>query len=300
MAQSDLLRFLSLAAIWGSSYMFMRIAAPGFGPVPMVMLRVAGAALFFLPWLLRAPIRPLLRANAAALFLLAALNSAIPFSLLGFSMLRLQAGFAAILGATVPLFAVAIDALWWRHRLEPRRLLGLALGFGGVVVLAWNHFDFGAGGSGWAVMAALGASACYAAGAHFGKHHFAGKPAMLPAAGSMLAAALMMAPFGAWSWPARAPPVADWLAVAVLAIVCTGCAYLLYYHLIRRVSATALTAVTFVIPGFGVLWGALFLHERITANIVFGMAVTLLGTAFTTGFIGGRRAGAGAGAAGRT
>jgi len=289
MTQTDLLRFLSIAAIWGSSYMFMRIAVPGFGPLPMVMLRLAGAALFFLPWLLRAPVRPQLRANAAALFLLAAMNSAIPFSLLGFSMLRLQAGFAAILGATVPLFAVAIDALWWRHRLERARLLGLALGFSGVVVLAWNHFDFRAGGSGWAVLAALGASACYAAGAHFGKHHFAGKPAMLPAAGSMLASALMIAPFGAWLWPAQSPPLADWLAVTVLAIVCTACAYLLYYNLILHVGATALTAVTFVIPGFGLLWGALFLHERITVNIVCGMAVTLLGTAFTTGFIGGRR-----------
>jgi drug/metabolite transporter (DMT)-like permease len=285
MAPPDLLRFLLLAAIWGSSYMFMRIAVPAFGALPMVLLRLAGAALFFLPWLLRAPVRPLLRTNAAALFLLAALNSALPFSLLGFAMLRLQAGFAAILGATVPMFAVAIDALWWRHRLERQRLLGLMLGFGGVVVLSWDHFDFSAGGSGWAVLAALGASACYASGAHFGKHHFVGKPAMLPAAGSMLASTLMIAPLGSWLWPAQPPPLADWLAVAVLAVVCTACAYLLYYHLILRVSATALTAVTFVIPGFGVLWGALFLHERITLNIIFGMLVTLLGTAFTSGLV---------------
>lgn len=291
MAQADLLRFLLLAAIWGSSYMFMRIAAPGFGPLPMVMLRLAGAALLFLPWLLRQPIRPLLRRNVPALFLLGAMNSAVPFSLLAFSMLRLQAGFCAILGATVPMFAVAIDALWWRHPLSMARMLGLLLGFSGVTVLAWNHFDFSAGGTGWAVLATLGASACYGSGAHFGKHYFAGLPAMLPAAGSLLAAALMVAPAGIWLWPAQTPPPIDWLAVGVLAIVCTACAYLLYYRLIAGISATALTGVTFVIPVFGVLWGALFLREAITPRIVVGMAVTLLGTAFTTGLVGARRAG---------
>ena len=209
MAQVELIRFLMLAAIWGSSYMFMRIAAPGFGPLPLVMLRLAGAALFFLPWLLRAPVRPLLRRNVPALFLLAALNSAIPFSLLAFSVLRLQAGFCAILGATVPMFAVAIDALWWRHALQPARLAGLALGFGGVTILAWDHLDFSAGGTGWSVLATLGASACYGCAAHYGKHRFANQPVMLPAAGSMLAAALLLLPLGLWEWPAQTPPLLD-------------------------------------------------------------------------------------------
>ena len=209
MAQVDLLRFLLLAAIWGSSYMFMRIAAPGFGPLPLVML-------------------------------------------------RLQAGFCAILGATVPMFAVAIDALWWRHALQAGRLFGLALGFAGVTVLAWDHFDFSAGGTGWAVLATLGASACYGCAAHYGKHRFAGQPVMLPAAGSMLAAAILLLPAGLATWPAQAVPPLDWFAVAVLAVVCTACAYLLYYKLIARISATALTGVTFVIPVFGVLWGALY------------------------------------------
>jgi len=285
-AQIDLLRFLSLAAIWGSSYMFMRIAAPAFGPLPLVALRLAGATLFFLPWLLRPPVRSLLRTHLGALFLLGAMNSAIPFSLLAFSTLRLQAGYTAVLGATVPLFAVAIDGLWWRQRLSRQRLLVLALGFGGVVILALDHLDFGSGGSGWAVMATLGASACYGCAAHFGKRRFAGQPVMLPAAGSMLASTVLVAPLGAWLWPASTPVPIDWLAVAALAVVCTACAYLLYYRLITRIGATALTGVAFVIPVFGVLWGALFLHEQVTVHIVTGMLVTLAGTAFTTGLVG--------------
>lgn len=269
--------------------MFSRIAAPGFGPLSLVMLRLVGAAILFLPWTLSPSIRPLLRRHAAGLFVLGALNSALPFSLLTFALLRLQAGFAAILGATVPLFAIAIDALWWRHPLSKQRLFGLGLGFGGVVLLTWDHFDFGAGGSGWAVLATLGAAACYGCGAHFSKHYFAGKPAMLPAAGSILAAAIMLVPGGLWFWPAQIPPPIDWLAAAALAFVCTALAYLLYYRLIVSISATGLTGVTFVIPVFGVLWGAIFLHEQITARIVAGMLVTLAGTAFTIGLIGARR-----------
>jgi len=288
-APVDLLRFLSLAAIWGSSYMFMRIAAPGFGPLALVTLRLAGATLFFLPWLLRPPVRPLLRRHLGALFLLGTLNSAIPFSLLAFSTLRLQAGYTAILGATVPLFAVAIDGLWWRQPLSRQRLIGLVLGFGGVVILAFDHLDFGRGGSGWAVMATLGASACYGCAAHFGKRRFAGQPVMLPAAGSMLTSTIVVAPLGAWLWPASAPPPVDWLAVAMLAVVCTACAYLLYYRLISRIGATALTGVAFVIPVFGVLWGAVFLHEQVTVHIVTGMLATLAGTAFTTGVARGAR-----------
>ena len=289
MAQIDLLRFVSLAAIWGSSYMFMRIAVPGFGPLPLVLLRLSGATLFFLPWLLRAPVRSLLRRNLGGLMALGAMNSAIPFSLLAFSTLRLQAGYTAILGATVPLFAVAIDALWWRQPLSRHRLIGLALGFGGVIILAWHHLDFGKGGSGWAVLSTLAAAACYACAAHFGKRHFAGQPVMLPAAGSMLASTVMVIPLGFWLWPTMLPPAADWLAVGALAVLCTACAYLLYYQLILRISATALTGVAFVIPVFGVLWGSLFLSEQITARIVIGMLLTLAGTAFTTGLLGGQR-----------
>lgn len=287
MAQIDLLRFVSLAAIWGSSYMFMRIAVPGFGPLPLVLLRLSGASLFFLPWLLRAPVRTLLRRNLGGLMVLGAMNSAIPFSLLAFSTLRLQAGYTAVLGATVPLFAVAIDALWWRQPLNRHRLIGLALGFGGVIILAWHHLDFGKGGSGWAVLSTLAAAACYACAAHFGKRHFAGQPVMLPAAGSMLASTVMVIPLGYWLWPTMVPPAADWLAVGALAVLCTACAYLLYYQLILRISATALTGVAFVIPVFGVLWGAVFLHEQVTGHIVTGMLMTLVGTAFTIGFVGG-------------
>ncbi len=286
MALSDLLRLLLLAAIWGGSYLIMRMAAPAFGPVPLVMLRLTGAALFFMPWLLQARNRPLLRAYARQLLSLGLMNSALPFCLLAFASLRLEAGFTSVLGATVPLFATAVDALWWRHALKRERILGIVLGFCGVLVLAFGHVGFHSMGSAVAFGAALLAALFYGVAAHYGKHHFAGQPVMLPAAGSMLASALLIWPLGLWLWPAQQPPPRDWLAAIVLAVVCTASAYVLYYRLIARIGATGATTVTFIVPVFGVLWGMLFLHERITAVIVTGMLIILLGVAFTSGYLG--------------
>jgi drug/metabolite transporter (DMT)-like permease len=291
-ALSDLLRLLLLAAIWGGSYLIMRVAAPAFGPLPLVMLRLTGAALFFMPWLLQARNRPLLRAHAGRLAVLGLLNSALPFSLLAFASLRLEAGFTSVLGATVPLFATAVDALWWRHALTLPRILGIVLGFCGVMVLAFGHVGLHSMGSAVAFGAALLASLCYGIAAHYGKHHFNGQPVMLPAAGSMLASALLIWPLGLWLWPAQQPPLHVWLAAGVLAVVCTASAYMLYYRLIARIGATSATTVTFIVPVFGVLWGILFLHERLTAVIVGGMLIILLGVAFTSGYLGksaGRR-----------
>ena len=288
MSLGDVLRLLLLAAIWGSSYLFMRVAAPGFGPAPLVMLRLLGAALVLSPWLAQPRHRRLVRSHALKLLVLGALNSAIPFTLLAFAALQLEAGFNSVLGATVPMFATAVDALWWRHRLTGQRLAGLTLGFAGVVILASGHVQFRPGGTGLSFLAVLASALCYGVAAHFGKHHFAGQPVMLPTVGSMLGAAVLITPLGLWQWPAHSPALHLWLAAAVLAVVCTASAYMLYYRLIARSSATAVTTVTFVVPVFGVLWGALFLHESISVGIVAGMLVTLLGTAFTTGLISRR------------
>ena len=149
----------------------MRVAAPAFGPLPLVMLRLTGAALFFMPWLLQARNRPLVRAHAGRLVVLGLLNSALPFSLLAFASLQLEAGFTSVLGATVPLFATAVDALWWRHALTLPRILGIVLGFCGVLVLAFGHVGLHSVGSAVAFGAALLASLCYGIAAHYGKHH---------------------------------------------------------------------------------------------------------------------------------
>jgi drug/metabolite transporter (DMT)-like permease len=176
--------------------------------------------------------------------------------------------------------------LWFRFPLRRTQVVGLALGFVGVLVLAWGRMSFKPGGSGWAILAGLTACLCYGIAAHFARRHLAGVPAQVVTMGSMTGAALSLIPLGWWQWPPVAPSIAAWECALTLGILCTAIAYFIYYHLLDRGGPTTATAVTFVVPVFAILWGTIFLHEKLTVRMLGGMAVTLLGTAFTTGLLG--------------
>ncbi|MCP3961475.1 MAG: DMT family transporter [bacterium] len=182
----DVLRLLLLSAIWGASYLFMRVAAPSFGPVPLILLRVGCAALFFSPLLARRGVREQLARHWRALAVVGIFNSAFPFSLLAFSTLSLEAGFTSLLNATTPLFAAAVGALWLALALRRGQILGLVLGFAGVAILSWGHLSFRQGGSGWAIVAALVASLSYGVSAHITKHYLSGLRPVVVATGSMI------------------------------------------------------------------------------------------------------------------
>ena len=285
----DFFRLLLLSAIWGASFLLMRVAAPSFGPVPLIFLRVACAALFFLPLLLRQEVREQLLRHWRPLAVVGIFNSAVPFSLLAFSTLSLEAGFTSLLNATTPLFAAAVGAIWLRLALRRGQILGLVLGFSGVAILSWGHLSFHQGGTGWAIVASLVASLSYGASAHIVRRHLAGVPPMVVATGVMIAATLAILPLGLWLWPRTLPPASAWACAVALAVVCTALAYLLYFSLISRAGATNASTVTFIIPVFAILWGNLLLGEQLTAQIALGMGVILLGTAFTIGFFPGNR-----------
>ncbi len=289
MRPADLLRLLLLSAIWGASFLFMRVAVPSFGPLSLIFLRVACAALFFSPLLLRRQARAELARHRRALAIIGVFNSALPFSLLAFSTLSLEAGFTSLLNATTPLFAAAVGAIWLGLGLRRGQIFGLVLGFAGVAILSWGHFSFGAGGAGWAIIAGLIASLSYGVSAHIAKRHLAGVPSVIVAAGSMISAAVAMLPLGLWAWPTIVPPTSAWAYAVILAIVCTALAYLLYFNLIARTGATNASTVTFIVPVFAILWGNMLLGEHLTLQIVLGMVVTLLGTAFTLGVFQGKK-----------
>jgi len=280
------LQVLILSAIWGSSFLFMRLAAPAFGPVPLVLFRTALAALCLSPWLLRSDYRTLFRRHAGALLFVGVMNSAVPFSLLSFAMLSLEAGFTSLINATTPLFTALVGWAWYRFPLRRLQVLGLALGFAGVLVLAWGRMSFKPGGSGWAVLAGLAACVCYGIAAHYARRHLVGVPAPVVTMGSMAGAAISLVPLGWWEWPAMTPSPTAWGCALALGVACTALAYFIYYSILANAGPTTATAVTFVVPAFAVLWGTLFLHESLTLRVLGGMGVTLLGTAFTTGLIG--------------
>ena len=281
----DLIDFTLLAALWGASFLFTRMAAPAFGPLAIADLRTAIAALVLLSLLARRGGVADLAPNALRLLVLGAFNSAIPFTLFAYAALSITAGLASILNATVPLFAALVAWLWLRDKLTVVQWLGLAIGFAGVLWLSADSASFKPGGSGWAIAAGLLASVSYGFSGNLAKRYFAHVRPLAVATGSQIAAAALLLPLTLLYWPPVMPSTPDWLALIALGVFCTGIAYALYFRLIARIGPTKTMAVTFLIPAFAILWGVLFLSESVTLVMLGGCAVILIGTALATQLI---------------
>lgn len=289
MKPRDPLELLLLAALWGASFLFMRMGAGEFGPIALAAVRVVGAALFLLPLLALRGQFGALRAAWRPIAVVGLTNSALPFVCFGFATLSITGGLASIFNAAAPLFAAAIAWLWLNERLNRSRSTGLVIGLTGVLWLAWSNVNveagFKPGGSGWAIVACLVATLFYGFSANYTKRRLSGVAPLAVAAGSQTFAALFLViPAWLW-WPEVSPSPRAWSAVAALAIACTGVAYILYFRLIAHLGASKAMTVTFLIPVFGVAWGAWFLDEKVTGAMLLGCTVVLLGTALASGFL---------------
>jgi drug/metabolite transporter (DMT)-like permease len=282
---ADLGELFTLAALWGASFLFMRMGAAEFGPVALSAVRVVGAAVFLVLLVRLRGQTAVLRAHWRTLLVVGITNSAIPFLCFSYAALSITAGLSSIFNAATPLFGAVVAWLWLKDSLTPARIAGLAIGFAGVLWLAWDKASFKPGGSGWAVLACLVATLCYGVSASFTKKHFGGVPPLAVAAGSQLSAALVLAPLALVWWPPAMPSHGAWLAAGLLAIACTGVAYVLYFRLIAHVGPANAIAVTFLIPVFAVVWGWIFLDEGVTPTMLAGCAVILVGTGLTTGVL---------------
>lgn len=282
----DLAELALLAAIWGASFLFMRMGAHEFGAIPMAALRVGGASLLLLPLLTLHQGLAELKREWRLLLLLGLLNSALPFVLFGFAALSITAGLSSILNATTPLWGALVAWIWFSQRLGPVRMLGLALGFAGVLFLAWDKASFKPGGDGWAIVACLGAALCYGIAANFAKRRLGHITPLTVATGSQVSATLLLALPAQLAWPAAAPGLQAWVSVTLLALLCSGVAYILYFRLMSRVGPTNTMSVTFLVPVFAVLWGYAFLSEVFTSQMALGCGVVLLGTALAVGLVG--------------
>jgi drug/metabolite transporter (DMT)-like permease len=294
MSFASILDFVVLAAIWGASFLFMRLAVVDFGPLPTAAVRVAIAAAVLTPLMLWKGHGRAFRANWLRVCLIGVINSGIPFFLFSYALLAITTGLSAILNATLPLFGAVVAWVWLKDRPAGTRLAGLAIGFFGVAMLAWDGASFRPNASGvapaWAVLACLLATVLYAIAASAAKRYLAGLPPLMTATGSQIGAAAALALPAAWQWPARLPGSHAWLAVAVLGVLCTGVAYILYFRLIEQVGPARAVAVTFLIPVFAIAYGLLFLGERVTPWMLGWGLVVVAGTALSTGLLGGWRA----------
>ncbi len=283
MNTASIVRLLILSAIWGASFIFIRIAVPTLGPVMLMELRVLLAALFL------AGVARFMHSRLAAgthwkhYLILGLVNSALPFLLFGYAALTLPASLLAILNATAPLWSTLIGTLWLRQPLSLKSLAGLGCGIAGVALLVGLDHAMLQPGAGLAAGAALGAAFCYGIASLYAKQARAVEP-LANAHGSMWGATLWLLP-AALFFPPPAVPGGDLLlAVVVLGVVCSGVAYLLYFRLIAEIGAAPALTVTFLIPLFGVLWGWLFLDEAVGWHTLAGGAIVIVGTALVTGF----------------
>lgn len=289
MNNRDRFELLLLGVIWGASFLFMRIAAPEFGPIALVEIRVAVAAVFLVAVLAWRRGMGGLRGAAAPMTIVGVLSSALPFVLFAYATLFITAGTAAVLNASAPLFGALVAYAWLRDKLTVARVIGLAVGFGGVLLLAWDKMTFNGGGTTLAILAGLGASLSYGVGVNYTKRKLGHVPPIAAATGSQIAAALLLLPLAAATWPSAAPSLKSWLSVISLGVFCTGIAYIFYFRLIAHVGPAKAITVTYLVPLFGMLWGLVFLDEAITAGMLVACAVILLGTALATGNVAAPR-----------
>lgn len=273
MKPKDLAALATLAALWGASFLFMRIASPAVGPLVLVWLRVALAALFLIGYglVLREAIQ--VSKHWRAFVRLGVVNAAIPFALIAYASLYLPAATTAILNATTPLFTVAWVAWRYKRRVAWPQALGMVSGIVGVVILVgWTPVD-GSWLVGSAFLASLLAAVSYAIGGDYAGRLNAEQPvsALSFAIGQQLgAAAILLLPALA-ALPRELPSLTVVAAILGLAFISTAIGYLLYFRLIRRVGASKTLTVTFLVPGFATLWGALLLGEPITWQHGYGM-----------------------------
>ena len=283
------LDFVLLAAIWGASFLFIRMGAVELGALPTAGLRVAIASLFLLPLLLARGHGKALRQHWREVLVIGTLNSGIPFACFAYALLSITTGLSSILNATTPLFGAVIAWAWLKDKPNGSRILGLAIGFIGVALLAWDKASFkpdaGGASSGWAVLACLLATLCYGISASFTKRYMAHLPSLVSATGSQLGASLGLLPLTWWFWPSHPVSMNAWLAVVALGVLCSGVAYILYFRIIERAGPARALSVTFAIPVFAVLYGVVLLGEAVTPWMVVCGVVIVIGTALSSGLI---------------
>lgn len=288
------LEFVLLAALWGASFLFMRVGVAELGPWPTAGLRVTLAALFLLPAFLVKGVWPAFRQHQGRILFVGLLNSGIPFALFAFAVMHIPTGLTAILNATVPLSGAVVAWFWLKERPGGSRMLGLAIGFLGVALLVAGKSGVNPAGqtvSGFdpmallAMGAALGATLLYGIAASFTKKYLQGVHPLATATGSQMGAALGLALPMAWLWPSGSVSGQAWAAMAAVALLCTAIAYVLFFRIIAQAGPSKALTVTFLVPVFALIYGAFFLGERITAWMLVCGLVIVCGTALSTGLV---------------
>jgi len=280
-----ILELLLLAAIWGASFIFMRIGSPEFGPILLMALRTLTASLFLLPIIVFTKKQANFKGYKSKIFIVGIFNTAIPFVLFGYATLTLSGGLTSVLNATTPMFGAIVAYLWFRDKMTLSASFGLLVGFVGVYLLMLDKITLGQQNILLPTLAALLASLCYGISANYTKKHLTGISSTVLATGSQVSATLVLLPISFFFLPTQLPSNSAIMSVLLLGILCTGIAYIIFFHLIANLGPARAISVTYLIPAFGLFWGSLFLDETITSSMLIGCGFILTGVALATGVL---------------
>ena len=272
-----------LGALWGGSFLFIRVAVPALGPFLLVELRVGLAAATLFLYALAVGSMPKIRNRWRSFLVLGFFNAAVPFSLISAAEIHLTASLAAILNSTTVMFTAMVAAVWMGDTLTARKLIGIVLGIVGVTVLVgWDPLPL-SGAVLLAVAAMLLASLSYALGATYAKRSFSGIPPVGMAIGQLTAATALLLPFSIVGVPGQTPSFGVALCVLALALLSTVVAYLIYFRLIENVGPTSTVTVTLLVPVFGLLFGVVLLDEPFGPGTLAGLCIILASVVLITG-----------------
>lgn len=285
MTATDLRNLFMLAAIWGGSFLFMRLAVVDFGTWPLMLVRVGVAALALWLVVIWKGKWQAFHGYIWAILIVGVINAAIPFSLYAYAAQHVASSTLAIVNALTPLFGALIARLWLREKLNLWRSIGLIIGFGGILALVYPSLFLSDGNERWAILASIAATISYGVAASFSTKYLQGADSLVVATGSLSAAALCVAPLAYWYWPEKTIHIGSWSAALALALLCTALAYIIFYRLIASIGGARSITVTFLVPPFGIIWGVLLLNEPFGLNDLICTLFVLIGTLLATGFL---------------
>jgi drug/metabolite transporter (DMT)-like permease len=285
MSLTHILQLIVLAALWGSSFLFMRVGVTELSPLMVTLGRVAIATLFLCTLLLiKGQFRHVVQ-RWFPLVIVGLTNTAIPFCLFAYATIYVEAGYAAILNATAPMFTAITAFVWLKVKLPRLGLLGLVVGFTGVLFLVLSKLGDASQTPLLPILGGLLAALQYGIAANITKIYLSKVPSLSIAGGSSFFATLMLIPFAYFQMPQQEISHVAWLSVGALGVACTAIPYILYFNLLNQIGVNKTISVTYLIPVFAVVWGMIFLHEPVTWSMLLGALLVLFGVSLTTGMV---------------